>query len=36
MDQQYTYDIFITYRHTERYRAWAKWLLVSLATDNIS
>jgi len=26
--QQNTYDIFISYRHTERDRAWAKWLLV--------
>jgi len=23
----FTYDVFLSYRHTERDRAWAKWLL---------
>jgi hypothetical protein len=35
MSQQYSYDIFISYRHTEKDRAWAKWLLESLETYKV-
>ncbi|GEM_PF-4342788 len=27
MTMPLAYDIFLSYRHTERDRAWAKWLL---------
>jgi hypothetical protein len=30
-----TYDIFISYRHTEKDRAWAKWLLEALETYRV-
>jgi hypothetical protein len=29
-DQQYTYDAFISYRHVERDRKWAEWLIAGL------
>jgi hypothetical protein len=32
---RYLYDIFISYRHTEKDRAWAKWLLESLETYKV-
>jgi hypothetical protein len=31
----YTYDVFISYRHNERDRAWAKWLLEALETYRV-
>ncbi len=31
----FAYDVFISYRHTERDRAWAKWLLEALETYRV-
>ena len=29
-DRNFTYDAFISYRHVERDRKWAEWLIASL------
>ena len=34
-EQSFRYDAFISYRHTEGDRAWAKWLLEALETYRV-
>ena len=34
-DRNFTYDVFISYRHVERDRKWAEWLIAALESYRV-